>query len=64
MGLNPDVWLKSIAHYNQNYFSVLVAIDRTKVFAQEQEKCWHRGQQAAMSSYRSVMFCRCKMLLN
>ena len=55
IGLNPDAWLKSVSHYNRNYFSVLGAIDRIKAFAQEQEKNWHRGQRAVLRNYRLVM---------
>ncbi|MEW8276193.1 MAG: alpha-amylase family glycosyl hydrolase [Candidatus Thiodiazotropha taylori] len=55
IGLNPDAWLKSVSYYNRNYFSVMGAIDRIKAFAQEQEKSWHRGQRAVLSSYRLVL---------
>jgi hypothetical protein len=55
IGLNPDAWLKSVSHYNKNYFSVLGAIDRVKAFAQAQEKSWHRGQRAVLRSYRLTM---------
>ncbi|MEW8528630.1 MAG: hypothetical protein AB2554_13285, partial [Candidatus Thiodiazotropha sp.] len=55
VGLNPDAWLKSISYYNRDYFSVLGAIDRIKAFAQEQKKSWHRGQGAALRSYRLVI---------
>jgi REP element-mobilizing transposase RayT len=55
IGLNPDAWLKSVSHYNKNYFSVLGAIDRVKAFAKEQDKSWHRGQRAVLRSYRLVM---------
>ncbi|MEW8037535.1 MAG: alpha-amylase family glycosyl hydrolase [Candidatus Thiodiazotropha sp.] len=55
VGLNSDAWLKSVKHYNRNYFSVVGAIDRIKAFAQTQEKNWHRGQCAALSSYRLVI---------
>ena len=55
IGLNPDAWLKSISHYNRNYFSALGAIDRIKAFAQSQNKSWHRGQRAVLRSYRLVM---------
>ncbi|MEW8302077.1 MAG: hypothetical protein AB2724_03670, partial [Candidatus Thiodiazotropha sp.] len=50
-----DAWLKSVSYYNRNYFSVMGAIDRIKAFAQEQEKSWHRGQRAVLSSYRLVL---------
>jgi hypothetical protein len=52
IGINPDAWLKSISHYNRHYFSVLGAIDRISAYAQVQKKRWHRGQRAAMKSYR------------
>jgi hypothetical protein len=55
IGLNPDAWLKSVSHYNKNYFSVLGAIDRIKAFAQVQKKSWHRGQRAALNFYRLTM---------
>jgi hypothetical protein len=55
IGLNPDAWLKSVSYYNRNYFSVLGAIDRIKAYAQAQEKSWHRGQSAALRSYRLVL---------
>ncbi|MEW8000853.1 MAG: alpha-amylase family glycosyl hydrolase [Candidatus Thiodiazotropha endolucinida] len=54
IGLNPDAWLQSVSHYNQNYFSVLGAIDRIKAYAQLQKKIWHRGQRSALKSYRLV----------
>jgi hypothetical protein len=55
IGLNPDAWLTSVCHYNRNYFSVLGAIDRIKAFTRKQKKSWHRGQRAALHSYRLVM---------
>jgi REP element-mobilizing transposase RayT len=51
IGLNPDAWLKSVSHYNKNYFSVLGAIDRIKAFAKMQKKCWCRGQGAVLHNY-------------
>jgi hypothetical protein len=53
--LNPDGWLKSVSHYDKNYFSVLGAIDRIKAFAQIQGKSWHRGQRAVIHSYCLVI---------
>ncbi|MCU7878869.1 MAG: transposase [Candidatus Thiodiazotropha sp. (ex Lucinoma borealis)] len=55
LGLNPDNWLTSISYYNRHYFLVLGAIDRIKAYAQTQEKRWHRGQSAALRSYRLVV---------
>jgi REP element-mobilizing transposase RayT len=55
VGLNPDAWVTSISHYNNNYFSVLGAIDRIKAYAQMQKKSWHRGQRAVLRSYRLVI---------
>ncbi|MEW8232501.1 MAG: alpha-amylase family glycosyl hydrolase [Candidatus Thiodiazotropha endolucinida] len=55
IGLNPDAWLKSVTYYNQNYFSVLGAIDRIKAFARVQKKSWHRGQRAVVHCYRLVL---------
>jgi REP element-mobilizing transposase RayT len=55
IGLNPDAWLKSVSYYNRNYFSVLGAIDRIKTFTRIQKKSWHRGQRAALHSYRLVI---------
>ncbi|MEW8069490.1 MAG: hypothetical protein AB2792_19755 [Candidatus Thiodiazotropha sp.] len=55
IGLNPDAWLKSVSHYNRNYFSVLGAIDRVRAFALVQKKSWHRGQRAVLRSYRLVI---------
>jgi hypothetical protein len=55
IGLNPNAWLKSVSHYNKNYFSVLGAIDRVRAFAQVQKKSWHRGQRAVLRSYRLAM---------
>jgi hypothetical protein len=55
VGLNPDAWVTSVSHYNNNYFSVLGAIDRIKAYARTQKKSWHRGQRAVLRSYRLVM---------
>jgi transposase len=54
-GLNPDAWVTSVSHYNNNYFLVLGAIDRIKAYARTQKKSWYRGQRAILRSYRLVM---------
>ena len=55
VGLNPDLWLKSVNCYQRHYFTVLGALDRIKAYAEAQNKRWLRGQSTAMNCYRLVM---------
>jgi hypothetical protein len=52
--LNPDTWLKSIKHYNKDYFTAVGAIDRIKAYAESLGKRWFQGVSAAKNNYRLV----------
>jgi hypothetical protein len=55
LGIERQVWLDTIKHYEQRYFRAVGTMAKIKQFATRLGQCWLKGQSAGRCIYKQPL---------